>query len=242
MKIALAQIKSEMGDVEANLTHHLQIVEQAASLNADLIIFPELSLTGYAPEHAQELAMELGDPQLTRFVEASAKYQLTIGVGIPVKTTGKPLIGLALFEPNDSVNLYEKHYLHADELSTFSSGENYSGCIGNSEELALAICYEISIEAHALKAKNRGAAVYLASVAKTRSGVINASARLAKISHEHQMVSLMCNCVGTCEGQEAGGRSGVWNSQGELLCQLNEHDQGLLLYDVRKNTCTSHCG
>ena len=157
MKIALVQIKSETGDVEVNLSRHLRSVEMAATLEADLVIFPELSLTGYAPEFARELAMEMDNPRLAPFTAASARHQLTIGVGMPVKTAGKPQIGLALFEPNGSVNLYGKRYLHEDELPTFLPGENFQGPIAKSAGLALAICYEISIEAHALMAKDRGA-------------------------------------------------------------------------------------
>ncbi|HJX80915.1 MAG TPA: nitrilase-related carbon-nitrogen hydrolase, partial [Candidatus Udaeobacter sp.] len=47
LKLALAQIATKLGDVESNLEKHLDYIQQAKSQKADLIVFPELSLTGY---------------------------------------------------------------------------------------------------------------------------------------------------------------------------------------------------
>ena len=47
MRIVLAQISPYLGDVEKNFRLHLKYIEKAKKKNADLIIFPELSLTGY---------------------------------------------------------------------------------------------------------------------------------------------------------------------------------------------------
>jgi NAD+ synthase (glutamine-hydrolysing) len=46
--IALAQINTRLGDMQANLEKHLAYLDQARSSGADLLVFPELSLTGYA--------------------------------------------------------------------------------------------------------------------------------------------------------------------------------------------------
>ena len=47
LSLALAQINTRLGDVPANLDKHLKLLEEAHSQGADLVIFPELSLTGY---------------------------------------------------------------------------------------------------------------------------------------------------------------------------------------------------
>lgn len=48
MKIAVAQINSILGDVEKNIAHHIKFCDEAIKNNCDLILFPELSLTGYS--------------------------------------------------------------------------------------------------------------------------------------------------------------------------------------------------
>jgi predicted amidohydrolase len=47
LKVSLAQINPRLGDVEANLALHLKNIELAAQQGLELLIFPELSLTGY---------------------------------------------------------------------------------------------------------------------------------------------------------------------------------------------------
>ena len=56
MKIAAAQIRPKKGDIEANILKHVDIIKLAATLKAEALFFPELSLTSYEPELAEALA------------------------------------------------------------------------------------------------------------------------------------------------------------------------------------------
>ncbi|HYD91462.1 MAG TPA: nitrilase-related carbon-nitrogen hydrolase, partial [Flavobacterium sp.] len=56
MKIAIAQTRSEKGDITKNIDKHLRFTTSAIENSAALIVFPELSLTNYEPELAQALA------------------------------------------------------------------------------------------------------------------------------------------------------------------------------------------
>ena len=56
MKIALVQARPVKGDIEANIAAHKRLIGLAVLNGADMIIFPELSITGYEPELANELA------------------------------------------------------------------------------------------------------------------------------------------------------------------------------------------
>jgi predicted amidohydrolase len=58
MKIGKAQIELTKGDIEKNIEIHKRWIKRAVAENADLVAFPELSLTGYEPALAGELAME----------------------------------------------------------------------------------------------------------------------------------------------------------------------------------------
>ena len=53
MKIGIAQIKPLKGDIERNLDKHLKFINNALEKQPDLLMFPELSLTGYEPELAR---------------------------------------------------------------------------------------------------------------------------------------------------------------------------------------------
>ncbi|MCZ7552566.1 MAG: hypothetical protein B6D39_10450 [Anaerolineae bacterium UTCFX2] len=82
IKLALAQISPRLGDVRANLEKHLTIIEQARREGADLLVFPELSLTGYALQDlTAEVALqpEVEDPIFSQLLKASGDLDLVVG-------------------------------------------------------------------------------------------------------------------------------------------------------------------
>lgn len=82
-KIALAQIYPRLGDLEANLQKHLEVIEDAVARGADLVVFPELSLTGYALQDlTYEVAVPLDPthPILRPLLEASMQADLVVGL------------------------------------------------------------------------------------------------------------------------------------------------------------------
>jgi predicted amidohydrolase len=82
LNLALAQIATKLGDVQFNLEKHLDFIEQAKTQKADLIVFPELSLTGYV---LQDLASTLAhrpletDPVFQPLLKASQDLDIVVG-------------------------------------------------------------------------------------------------------------------------------------------------------------------
>lgn len=236
MKICLAQTKPVKGDIASNIAHHLKLIEAAIPYKADCIFFPELSLTGYEPTLAGALAIATDDNRLTVFQTISDTHRLTIGVGAPVKTDAGITISLLLFQPGKKRAVYAKQFLHPDETPFFISGNNTAGFIGEKEKTALAICYELSVPEHAATAFRHGAAIYVASVAKTNEGVKKAAERLIEIAREYTMTVLMVNGLGLNDGMVCAGQSAAWNKRGEWLGQLNDSREGLLMMDTETGT------
>ena len=232
MKIAVAQTKPVTGNIESNIKNHITLANLAASNGAEIIIFPELSLTGYEPSLAKELATSINDSRFDIFQKLSNEKQITIGVGVPTNAETGIHITMVLFEPNKPRQANSKMYLHEDEEPFFVIGENLPRLFINNTPIALAICYEISIPQHAENAHKTGAQLYVASVAKTVKGVEKAWAGLSEIAGKYGMTVLMSNSVGMCEDGLCGGRSAAWNSRGELLGHLNDTDEGILVLDI----------
>jgi predicted amidohydrolase len=143
---------------------------------------------------------------------------------------------MVLFQPNQLRQVHSKKYLHADEEPFFVPGKNLPGLLIADTPIALAICYEISIPMHSQLAFDSGAQLYIASVAKTATGVEKAWAQLSDIAAKYKMTVLMCNSIGMCEDGECAGQSAAWNGKGILLGQLNNFDEGLLLLDTVTET------
>lgn len=231
MNIAIAQVASHKADIAANLVHHARLIELAAAHEAQLLVFPELSLSQYDPLIVEAVATTVDDPRFGVLQTLAEAHALTIGVGVPLRTAGGITISLLIFQPGQPVAVYDKRYLHADEVPYFVPGFADTALPHADGNVAFAICYELSIPQHAADAHAGGAAVYIASVAKTPRGVVGAAERLAAIAREYGMTVFMSNCVGECEGSPAGGKSAIWGADGEPLASLDDTGEGLLIYD-----------
>jgi predicted amidohydrolase len=212
------------------MDRHKALLELAG--DADVVVFPELSLTGYEPTLAGKLAIDSNDERLNEFQAISDAKGIAIGVGLPTRSTARACITLLLFLPHRSRLAYSKRYLHPDEEPFFVSGENVTTVDVNRTVIAPAICYELSIPDHAENAFRSGASVYMASVAKTAQGLDAALPRLAGIARQYCMTVLMANCVGECDGCYCAGQTSAWNKKGCLVGQLSDRDEGILMIDT----------
>lgn len=80
LQVACAQINARLGDVEANLAHHLDVIHDARRRGVELLVFPELSLTGYGlGPRVLEVAMPSEDPRLVQLAKAAAGMQVVVG-------------------------------------------------------------------------------------------------------------------------------------------------------------------
>src|SRR5690606_38466551 len=128
----------------------------------------------------KHLATSRDDARLEEFQKISNANLITIGVGIPTAHPKGTRISMIVFRPDQPRQVYSKRYLHPDEEPFFIKGEEEFGWKGNLNNIALAICYEISVPEHAEDAYARGAEIYLASVAKFDTGVQKALERLTE--------------------------------------------------------------
>jgi predicted amidohydrolase len=240
MKICIAQTKALKGNVQKNIQNHLQIIEGAITLNADLIIFPELSITGYEPGLAKILSTSLEDDLFRPFQKSANKSGITIGVGMPTHAVDGINISMLIFQPNKAPIEYAKQMLHTDEEPYFVCGNKQTFINMQGKKIGLGICYETLQRAHFINAKDQGADIYMASVAKSQSGIEKAYAHFPKIASEFTIPILMSNCVGFCDNFLSVGQSAAWNNNGELAGQLDHKNQGLLIYDTELNTAASY--
>ena len=236
MKFCIAQTKPIKGNIESNIVRHEKLIEIAIENSAEVIIFPELSLTGYEPTLAHSLAIHPQDNRLTPFQELSDEKGITIGVGIPVRNDGGICISMIVFQPHHSRMVYSKEYLHPDEEDFFIPGKNIPVLKVDTTNMALAICYEISVPQHVDQAFNHGAEIYIASVAKFERGIDAALKRLSEIAYQKSAIVMMANCVGNSDGNICAGKSTVCNKEGKRIAELNAEQEGIIVVDTGTET------
>lgn len=232
MKIAVAQIKSFKGDIQNNIENHKKLIDLAVSYGAGMIVFPELSITGYEPELSKELATNQNDSRFDDFQKISDTRKIIIGIGMPTNSNAGIRISMIIFQPYESRQTYSKQYLHEDEYPYFIRGEHQVFLSVNNLKIAPAICYESLLPKHAEHAFKNGAAIYIASVAKSANGIQKAFKHFPEIASKYSMTVLMANSVGPSDNFESAGNTAAWNNKGILAGQLNDQDEGLLLIDT----------
>lgn len=239
MKICAAQTKPKTGDVQRNIENHVTLINLAASQGGELILFPELSLTGYEPTLAKRLATDGDDARFEIFQQICDSKSIVGCVGIPTKCGAGICISMILFQPHTARSIYSKTYLHADELPFFVAGNSPPGLMINDTRLALAICYEISVSQHLVAALKGRPQMYLASVAKFARGIDTARATLSDTAKQNEVTVLMANSVGPADNGECCGKSSVWNNKGELVGQLDDSREGILIFDTGMQVVTT---
>ncbi len=145
VKIALIQMNTVLGDVPANLDQHLDWIEQARSNGADLILFPELSLTGYA---LQDLVYPVAvdpysHPVFKKLLNASENLDLMVGF-VETDVRGRFYIASAYLSRGVILHVYRKIYLPTygmfDEKRFFTPGDQVRAFDTRFGRLGMLIC------------------------------------------------------------------------------------------------------
>lgn len=219
LTLAAAQTVSIPGDVAANIQRHLALMRAAAEQGVQCLVFPELSLTGYEPFLAADLAIDPQDAVLTPLRELARELRLTAVVGMPVRLAPQTgvLIGALVLEADGSVGVYTKQHLHPGEELAFAAGQGGEALELAEERIALAVCADFSQASHPRQAAAAGATVYAAGVLISEGGYAADSALLEGYAAEHGLLVLMANHGGPSGGWACAGRSAIWTADGNLL-------------------------
>jgi predicted amidohydrolase len=124
LTIAAAQTISIAGDLSGNITRHSHFIEMAAEQGVQLLVFPELSLTGYEGEVAAALAVAPQDGVLQPLRDLARELGVTAVVGIPIRLedSNSVRIGALVLGADGSLGVYSKQHLHAGEELVFAPG------------------------------------------------------------------------------------------------------------------------
>jgi len=229
MIISAAQTRPKYLDIEANLLDHYRLIEIAAANGSDLIVFPELSITGYELEKSDMLAFSLQDFRLDELSKLSETNQMIIIAGAPIRINSDLFIGEFILLPDRTITIYTKHFLHSGEDKYYKSSLDYDPIIRlGSGKISFAICADIENPSHPESASKKGADYYFPSIFYSPNGIDGAHRKLGDYAKQYSFNILMSNFCGESMGLPAAGRSAFWNNRGELIGKMNDKP-GLLI-------------
>ncbi|MFB7276341.1 carbon-nitrogen hydrolase family protein [Streptomyces hydrogenans] len=237
MLIATAQFAPVAGDVEANVRTIAGLVREAGAAGARLVVFAELSLTGYEPALIREdpsLVLTEDDPRLEPVRAACRAAGTAAVVNGPVRGGG-PLPGLTtLVIGPDGAPLarYDKRHLyHGPERDTFTAGTTDGRFTLDGLRFALATCYDNRFPELAERAAADGCAVYLASSMLEAENDSFETVYPVR-ARDFGLYVALGNALGRCEIGEGGGRAGIWGPDGGRLADAGPGKPGFVLAEV----------
>lgn len=242
LKIGLAQISPRLGDVQTNLDEHLRYIEQAVAQGVELLVFPELSLTGYM---LQDLVHEVAcTPDASCFaplLDASHKLDLVCGFA-ERDVRGRLFTASAYLAQGRIVHVHRKVYLPTygmfDEARDFDWGEEVRAFDTRFGRAGLLICEDFWHASPPYLLWLDGADLMLLTSASPGRGIDHRgkldSSRFVELVNQAYANLFGCfvlhtNRVGFEDGVNFWGGSTVFGPDGELIAQAPYFEESLLV-------------
>jgi predicted amidohydrolase len=221
IRIAAAQSLSVPGDLGANADIHCRFIAEARAAGVDLLVFPELSLSGYELPLLGSCTVQPGDEVLAPIRQLARASAMTVVLGAALPSNSPlPYIGAITFFPDGRTSLYCKQYLDVSEVPFATPGEHSAKRHDLVDEsFTLAICADITHEQHAQSAAATGASLYLTGVLLSQKSYPLDSANLSRYAASYTMTTLMANHGGPSGHYLSAGRSAIWAPDGKLVVE-----------------------
>ena len=239
-KIALAQIGCKRADKKENLKKIENFVEKAKNQSADLIVFPELSLTGYVVrDQIYELAETIPGPSTQVIEKIAEKTQTYIVFGMPElseKTQATIYNTAVLVGPKGYIGKYRKMYLptHSvfEEKRYFRPGYQAAAFDTEIGKIGLIICYDIFFPEVSRLTRLKGAQLIVCisaspAVRKTFFEILTAARAI-----ENTAFLAYVNLVGIENGLQFWGGSRLIAPNGKVLAKAKYDEEDLVMCDV----------
>lgn len=244
MRIALAQVTCDLGDVDANVDRAADAISRARDQDADLVVFPELHLSGYGIGGiTDDLSLDIQDPRLLRLARLASPGAVVLGFPESSRSWVHTYNSAACFAAGELVHVHRKLYLPTydifEERKHFSPGNQLRAFEIGGVGVATLICNDAWQPMLPFLAVQDGARVLLhpASSAQSRFPEHYDSATYWRdlssfYGRMYQSFVVFVNRVGT-EGDLAFfGRSHVADPWGEFVAEAPADREELLVVDV----------
>ncbi|VXC66046.1 Carbon-nitrogen hydrolase family protein [Arthrobacter sp. 9AX] len=222
LPVSVIQYRALEGGIAANADEHVRLIEDADDHGARLVVFPELSLTGYRLELLEnpDFWLAPADHRLAGIREICRRTGITAVIGAAIhEVDGTPRLASLALHPDGSTEAAFKTHLHGPERDLFAPGKGPVLIEVDGWKIALAICLDTSVAAHAGNAAAAGADLYCVSALYTKDEEHRLTLHLGARAMDNRMFTLLANLGGSSALGESCGLSGFWGPDGLPLKQ-----------------------
>jgi len=249
IKISLAQISPSLGNIDRNLDKHLLFIEEAKKEKADIVIFPELSLTGYSlKDEVYDVAMKTDDQRLVPLLEASK--DICICFGMAELTQNFQAKNTQLFLENGKIvakhrKVYLPTYGVFEEKRYFSEGNRFRAFDSSLGRFGMLICEDMwHFSSTMIVAQDGSSIVFCSSAGILRSIPTKGKPHNIQIwenlnrasAHNFTSFFAFCNRVGIEDGLIFWGGSEIIDPDGKTVVKAPYFDEVLVSGEISQKS------
>jgi predicted amidohydrolase len=243
IRVAAVCMASPPGEIETNLRKTAHFVEEASARGAEIVCFPELSVSGYTLHEPGRIYSPGKKEAIIRGVEKLAKDRniLILAGLVEPEGEGKPFISHIAAGPDGFVGLYRKTHLSPPEREVFRQGEELKTFSCGSIRFGIELCYESHFPEISTTLSLRGAEILFLPHASPRGTpeekLQSWSRHLPSRAFDNTVFVVACNQAGTPAGRTSfPGTAMVLDPAGRVIASRAEEAEGMLLAELRSDS------
>ena len=247
--LAVAQIDSTVGDLKKNIQHHLAYIKKAIQKKADIIVFPELSLTGYTVRDLNWNLALRAEPNshFKEFLKLSKSITIIVG-GIEESDDFGIYNSAFVFEDGEVHSAHRKVYLPTygmfEELRHFSQGKEIKAFSSKHGSLGILICEDLwHLSLPYILAHDGSQVIISLTASPTRLSGAKKTLSVADVNHEQhrayaRLLStyvVFANRVGIEDGVNFWGGSQIVDPSGNPVVTAKYFEEDLIFANIDEN-------
>jgi predicted amidohydrolase len=232
IKVAAVQLQAIPGERDINIKNCIEMVEESAKQGAELIVLPELWVSGYylSKEQFQSLQEVSTGETVSIFQKLAKELKVILIVPFVEGENGNLYISLAVIESTGEViATYRKSFLWGREKEIFTPGEKVYNAIETSKgKIGVLICADIEFPEPSRILALQGAELIIVPSVWSYGAETRWDIQLPARALDNTVYILGVNTVneGSC------GKSKLVAPTGEVLCEASRTEQNILIHDV----------
>lgn len=227
MRVAAAQLVSVPGDVETNVRRALEALDEADG--ADLLVLPELFLTGYT---LPPQVVDPADARLAPLQDAAAAAGTVVLAGAAIAGVAGTTLTTLAFGGDAIRRVYDKQHLSGGEQECFVPGQAGAVLDLPSGPVGLATCYDTCFPEHGRSAADAGALVYAASIAYYSGSEHRRDLYGRARALDNGFFVVIGALVGRCGDAEFCGGTAIHDPEGRTLAAVPDDRAGVVSTDL----------
>ena len=242
LKIAAVCMNSIPGEIEKNFDRIESFVLDASEKGADIICFPELSITGYILRNPLEVfSGSLCEEIIERIAQMARENGLVIIAGmIEIINGEKPYISQVVAGPHALLGIYRKTHLSPQEKEHYQPGQRIDTFCYKDVLFGVQLCYECHFPELSTVMALRGAEIIFVPHASPRGSpdekIQSWLRHLPGRAFDNSLFIVACNQVGrTLGGYSFPGAAVVLNPAGRIMTRYERNEEKLILAELKRD-------